>query len=115
MTAVMVRLPIESLVMAIAYADRVVTLTGLTILPHNWRRLMFASLILAAKVLEDAAVWMSDFLPLFPSLNQQSINMLERGLLSALEYRVSVKASLYAAIYFELRAHKGDQLFSFTA
>ena len=71
--------------------------------PENWRRLTLSTLMLASKVWEDQAVWNIDFIELFPSINVKELNRLEQGLLSFLEFSVSVKAGEYVKVFFELR------------
>jgi len=98
------RLSAESAVMTIAYVDRFIALTEIQLQPANWRRILLAASILASKVWEDLAVWNADFLTIFPDLNVTDLNRLEREMLTALEFVVSLKASLYCKYYFDLRA-----------
>lgn len=53
---------------------------------------------------EDQAVWNVDFLNVFPNLTVDDLNQLERHYLNSLQFNVSLKASVYAKYYFELRA-----------
>eukprot|EP01127_Copromyxa_protea_P010723 TRINITY_DN2639_c0_g1_i2.p1 TRINITY_DN2639_c0_g1~~TRINITY_DN2639_c0_g1_i2.p1 ORF type:complete len:341 (+),score=74.33 TRINITY_DN2639_c0_g1_i2:13-1035(+) len=85
----------ESAVMCLAYIDRFVALTGIVLIPANWRRITLAAAILASKVWEDLAVWNADFLALFPCLKVTDLNRLEREMLMALEFVVGLKASMY--------------------
>jgi hypothetical protein len=94
----------ECAVMAFAYIDRLVTLTNVTLHPTNWRRIILGALILASKVWEDMAVWNVDFQTVFPAVSIQDLNKLERAYLMALQFTVTLKASVYAKYYFELRA-----------
>jgi hypothetical protein len=55
-------------------------------------------------VWEDQAVWNVDFLNVFPNLTVDDLNQLERHYLNSLQFNVSLKASVYAKYYFELRA-----------
>lgn len=79
-------------------------MTGVTIHASNWRRIVLGALILASKVWEDQAVWNVDFLNVFPNLTVDDLNQLERHYLNSLQFNVSLKASVYAKYYFELRA-----------
>jgi len=90
--------------MAFAYIDRLVTLTNVTLHATNWRRIILGALILASKVWEDMAVWNVDFQTVFPAVSIQDLNKLERAYLMALQFTVTLKASVYAKYYFELRA-----------
>ena len=44
------RLDAECGIMCLAYIERMITLTGLTLDPVNWRRIVLSALILASKV-----------------------------------------------------------------
>jgi len=92
-------------VMSAAYIERLVRLTGITLHATNWRRIGVGALLLAAKVWEDLAVWNVDWLEgTFPNVTVQDLNLLEKEFLSSLQFTVSLKASVYAKYYFDLRA-----------
>ena len=86
-----------------AYIDRLVAFTGISLLPSNWRRIVLGCLILASKVWEDQAVWNVDFVDVFSKVTVKDLNQLERNVLNGLQFNVSLKASVYAKYYFELR------------
>lgn len=96
----------ETLIMAVAYFDRIVenTKQKFALFPFNWRRVILECLILASKVWEDQAVWNVDFLDLFPLATTHDLGDLEKKILSLLKFDVGLKASTYAKIYFDLRA-----------
>jgi len=93
----------ENCVMALAYVERLVTLTGLTLHPTNWRRVTVAALLLASKVWEDLAVHNRDILRVFSQMKLKDLMELEHAFLEHLQFTVSLKASVYAKYYFELR------------
>lgn len=90
--------------MSMAYIDRLLTLTGISLVPSNWRRVVLGCLILASKVWEDQAVWNVDFVDVFSNVSVKDLNQLERYVLNGLQFNVSLKASVYAKYYFELRS-----------
>jgi len=94
----------ESLVMAVAYLKRIEENAGFILSTCNWRRTILECLILASKVWEDQAVWVVDFIDLFPLTTAHDLNILEKKMLSLLGFDVSLRASDYAKIYFDLRA-----------
>jgi len=94
----------ENGVMAVAYIERLVKLTGITLHATNWRRITLGALILASKIWEDVAVWNVDFLQVFPNVDVSDLNRLEREYLGLLQFTVSLSASVYAKYYFDLRA-----------
>ncbi|EGC30051.1 hypothetical protein DICPUDRAFT_158283 [Dictyostelium purpureum] len=93
----------ECAIMCLAYIERIITFTGITLSALSWRRITLSALILASKVWEDQSVWNVDFLPVFDNLTAADLNNLERQFLAMLQYNVSLTASVYAKYYFELR------------
>lgn len=97
------RLSAECGIMCLAYLERMLAQTGLTLHANNWRRATLSALILASKVWEDQAVWNVDFLSLFPSMSVKDLGELEKHFLNYLKFNVSLNRGLYAKYYFELR------------
>lgn len=98
------RLSHECAIMMLAYIERIVELTGVTVDSTNWRRVLLSTLILASKVWEDQAVWNVDFLSVFPQVTVKDLGQLEKVLLRLLQYNVSLKSSVYTKYFFELRS-----------
>lgn len=90
--------------MMLAYIDRIISFTDITLDHTNWRRVILSTLILASKVWEDQAVWNVDFCSVFPKVTAQDLGNLEKVLLRLLEFNVTLQASTYTKYYFELRA-----------
>lgn len=107
------QLSAESGIMMLAYIDRIIATSGLTLHWSNWRRVVLSTLLLATKVWEDEEVWNADWQSVFPCITTQDLGVLERKLLNLLQFNVSLKASEYAKYYFELRslAEQQDQIF----
>lgn len=98
------RLSSECAILCLAYIERIIGLSKITLNASNWRRVILAALILASKVWEDQAVWNVDFLSVFPCVTVQDLAKLEKTVLNLLQFNVSLKASLYAKYYFELKS-----------
>jgi len=94
----------ESLIMAVVYLERIEKACNYRLFPYNWKRTILSSLILASKVWEDQAVWNIDFIELFPLTTPSDLGQMEKKILSLLGFDVSLKASEYAKIYFDIRA-----------
>lgn len=94
----------ESLIMAVAYLERIKKTANYRLFPYNWKRTILSSLILASKVWEDQAVWNIDFIELFPLTTPSDLGQMEKKILALLGFDVSLKASEYAKIYFDIRA-----------
>jgi len=99
----------ESLIMAVAYLNRIRENCEFVLYPSNWKRMTLSCLILASKVWEDQAVWNVDFLDLFPLATPFDLGQLEKKMLGLLGFDVSLKASEYAKIYFDLRSHCAEE------
>ncbi|KAJ3356263.1 hypothetical protein HDU83_001470 [Entophlyctis luteolus] len=96
-------LNVECAVITLIYIERMLINTGITLSSCNWARIVLGALLLASKVWDDHAVWNVDFCQIFPDIEVSDMNELERWYLAAIRYNVSVKASIYARYYFELR------------
>lgn len=72
--------------------------------PTNWRPLLLCSIMVAQKVWDDKYLSNADFAFIYPFFVTEEINKLEQKFLELLQYNVTVKSSLYAKYYFELRA-----------
>eukprot|EP01121_Diplochlamys_sp_Union-15-3_P013442 TRINITY_DN416_c0_g1_i5.p1 TRINITY_DN416_c0_g1~~TRINITY_DN416_c0_g1_i5.p1 ORF type:complete len:144 (-),score=3.58 TRINITY_DN416_c0_g1_i5:30-461(-) len=90
--------------MCMAYIDRLLEYTHISLHPSNWRRILLGALILASKVWEEQAVWNVDFLSLFPKVSVKDLNNIERHYLNGLKFNVSLSSGVYAKFYFELKS-----------
>lgn len=98
------RLDPECVIMALAYIEKLIEKTQITIDTTNWRRITFIALTVALKTWEDLAVYNLEFIGVFNGkLSTKDLNNLEMQFLCLLEYSVYLPASLYAKYYFELR------------
>lgn len=96
-------LGVENVLITIIYIKRMLRKTAISIQQINWARIILGAVILASKVWDDHAIWNIDFTQIFPEVPVADMNELESFYLSALEYNVNVKPSMYAQIFFELR------------
>lgn len=100
------RLDPECVIMALAYIEKLLTKTDLTMDTTNWRRITFIALSVALKTWEDFAVYNNEFLGAIPNsrLTTKDLNTLELQFLSLIQFNVYLPASLYAKYYFELKS-----------
>jgi len=98
----------ESLIMSVAYLERIMQNSPFQMFAFNWRRIILACMILASKVWEDQAVWNVDFIDMFPSTTPHDLGLMEKKVLALVTFDVSLKASQYAQIYFDLRAQSSS-------
>ena len=86
------------------YINRLIAFTEIPLQPTNWRPLVLCSLLVAQKVWDDRYLSNSDFAFIYPFFMTEQLNSLEKKFLELIQYNVTVKSSLYAKYYFELRA-----------
>ena len=65
---------------------------------------MLCSLLVAQKVWDDRYLSNADFAFIYPFFMTEQLNRIEKKFLELIQYNVTVKSSLYAKYYFELRA-----------
>ncbi|TPX69830.1 hypothetical protein SpCBS45565_g02180 [Spizellomyces sp. 'palustris'] len=90
-------------IITLVYVERMLQNTSLTLHASNWTRIVLGGLLLASKVWDDHAVWNVDFVQIFPEVDVEDMNQLERWYMAALDFDVNIKASEYARYYFSLR------------
>jgi hypothetical protein len=86
------------------YVNRLIAFSGCPLHPTNWRPLILVALLVSQKVWDDRYLSNSDFAYIYPFFTTDEINRLEQKLLELIQFSVTVKSSLYAKYYFELRA-----------
>ena len=94
----------ECCIICLVYINRLIAFTNLPLQPTNWRPLILSSLLVAQKVWDDRYLSNDDFAYIYPFFVTKEINKLEQKFLDLIQYNVTVKASLYAKYYFELRS-----------
>lgn len=85
------------------YINRIIAFTGMHLHPSNWRPLVLCALLVGQKVWDDRYLSNADFAFIYPFFTTEEINRLEQKFLELIQYNVTVKASLYAKYYYELR------------
>lgn len=70
---------------------------------NNWRGMWLGCIILAQKVWDDASLRTSSFASILPGVTKSNLKALELKIFMLLNYATSVKPSIYARFYFELR------------
>jgi len=100
------RLDPECIIMALAYIEKLLEKTDITIDTTNWRRVAFIALSVALKTWEDFAVYNNEFLGVFNGkISIKELNILEMHFLALIDFNVYLPASLYAKYYFELKTY----------
>jgi hypothetical protein len=69
----------------------------------NWRGMWLGSVVLAQKVWDDSSLRTSSFASILPGVSKSQLKGLELKIFTLLGYCTSVKPSVYARFYFELR------------
>jgi len=99
-------------IMAIHYIDQLIHKTGLLITSLNWRRVILCALMIGDKLWEEDIVCNADYITdNYPLLTVEDLNSMERKFLSLLDFKLLLKASVYAEYYFALRSISGLECF----
>lgn len=93
----------ECNIIALVFINRITTTHGILLTMQNWRALWLVAVILAQKVWDDKPRRTSAFTAILPSFPRKTLRDMESKALELLDYLTSVKPSLYAKYYFELR------------
>lgn len=94
---------IECNIVALIYINRMTSKNALPLTMKNWRGLFVGAIILAQKVWDDRPIKTTSFITLLPAVSKDRLISIELKVFQALEYITTVKSSLYAKYYFELR------------
>jgi len=98
------RMEPECIIMCLAYIEKLIECTKITVDISNWRRIALASWVVALKAWEELAVYNTDFLGCFDGkVTIKDLNMLEMHFLNLIQYDVYLKVSDYTKMYFELK------------
>lgn len=99
-----------TIVLSLAFVERVMVFRQFDLLPSNWRRMIMTGFLVAAKTFYDEVVWNADFVASFPNYDlASSLHQMEMCLLEMIDFNVIVRQSLYAKYYFELRSISEEQ------
>ena len=93
----------ECNIITLVYINRISTTHRIPLTMSNWRSLWLVSVILAQKVWDDIPLRTSSFTKIVPAYSKRALRDMESKALDLLQYLTSVKPSLYAKYYFELR------------
>jgi hypothetical protein len=93
----------EANIISLIYLNRLSSMAKLVLMMSNWRAVWLTCLVLAEKMWSDRKIHTSSFVNLVPPLTKIDLRNFESRVLSLMEFTTTVKASLYARYYFELR------------
>ncbi|KAL0597111.1 Cyclin-Y-like protein 2 [Plecturocebus cupreus] len=91
-------------ILSLVYIKRLVKYNYISVCPANWKRIIFAAILLALKVFcKEAASYIEDFCKLFENITVEDMNELQMFLLKLIKYNTNISVSLYTRYYFSLR------------
>jgi len=96
-------LNVECAIVALLYAERLMSQGKIAMNGRNWRPILLASILMASKMWDDLSSWNIEFSELFPIFTLKEINMLEKLFLQELNYNLFISGTEYARYYFALR------------
>lgn len=98
----------ECLVMMLIYIERILSEGEVNLYKENWRTIVYTSLLLAGKMLEDLNISNNDFVSVYPCFSLSSTNFLEKQLGSALGWRLFISPEQYSAYLHKLQGMIGQ-------
>jgi len=96
-------LNVECAIVALLYAERLMSQGKIAMNGRNWRPILLASILMASKMWDDLSSWNVEFSELFPIFTLKEINMLEKLFLQEINYNLFISGTEYARYYFALR------------
>ena len=101
----------ECLVMMLIYIERILSEGEVNLNKENWRTIVYTSLLLAGKMLEDLNITNTDFVSVYPFFTLSSTNFLEKQLGSALGWRLFISPEQYSSYLHKLQGmiNQGEQ------
>jgi len=96
-------LNVECAIVALLYAERLMSQGKIAMNGRNWRPILLASILMASKMWDDLSSWNIEFSELFPIFTLKEINMLEKLFLQEINYNLFISGTEYARYYFALR------------
>merc|ERR1719233_2243896 len=96
-------LSVECAIVALLYAERLMSQGKIAMNGRNWRPILLASILMASKLWDDLSSWNIEFAQLFPIFSVKEINMLEKLFLQEINYNLFISGTEYARYYFALR------------
>lgn len=94
----------ECCIMSMIFLFRFTRKTEFPLVSTTWRPVVFTSLLIAQKVIDDVCINNVDFLQIYPFWNLQECNKLESTYLAMIDFDVNVGLQAYLEYFYELRA-----------
>ena len=100
----------EISITSLVYIKRLLTKSGGSLNDANWKKILFTSMVIAAKVWDDTSYQNSEVIKTFTMFTLQELNEMERNFLMLIEYELFIKSGEYAESYFLVKtyAQKSD-------
>lgn len=94
---------VECNILALIYINRITSRNKMPLTMQNWRGLWIASVIIAQKIWDDRPLKTSSFVRILPNTTKEQLKDVEMRAFTLLDFNTTVRPSVYAKYYFELR------------
>lgn len=94
---------VECNILALIYINRMTGRNRMALTMKNWRGLWVAAIIIAQKVWDDQPLKTSSFVRILPNTTKEQLKHVEMSGFTFLDFNTTVRPSVYAKYYFELR------------
>lgn len=93
----------EVAIVSLIYMERLLEKTKISLHGLNVFRALLSSVMMAAKIWDDQAVWNVDFKTIMQDLKLSGLNQMEKWWLKTINWNISVKKAQFASYWFEIR------------
>jgi hypothetical protein len=97
----------ECIIILLIYIERLIDNGKCNLQPNNWKIILFCSLIIASKIIDDYTMENTEFSEYFPQYELQYINKMEKNYLQMINYKVHIDNDTYAKYYYYLYNKRG--------
>lgn len=103
------KLSSKCIVGCMIYLNRITALSDIPLLPTTWRPLVFVSLKISSKLLDDKKILYSDFQNAYPFFNSDQYDILEIKFLNLIQNNTHINSSVYNKYCLELESFNPDE------
>ncbi|KAI3632838.1 hypothetical protein MIR68_008913 [Amoeboaphelidium protococcarum] len=93
----------EVAIVSLIYMERLLEKTKISLHGLNVFRALLSSVMMAANIWDDQAVWNVDFKTIMQDLRLSGLNQMEKWWLKTINWNISVKKAQFASYWFEIR------------
>ena len=94
----------DVILLCLIYIEKLIYNTGILLTHRNWRRLIFTSMLIANKYLDEESIDNYMIVKIFPHLKLNEVNLLEEKFLEMINFQTFVGLKEYFMSYFIIKS-----------